>query len=701
MTRINTNVASLKGLRALNSSNKSLNTSLTRLTTGLKINTGRDNPSGLIASEGLRSQIASIEQSITNSNRANNVIATADAALGEINSLLVQVRGLVQEGLNEGALTQDEIEANQFQIDSALSAINRISSNTSFGGDKLLDGSKSFVTDISTADSAKMADFRINEATFGTAGKIDLKARVQTEAEKAELVYSDYLTADTALEVSGSKGTELVFLGEEASFEDIASAINNVSDATNVGAKVQQTGVKQALAVDVGNVNDNRFIVQEVEDSDLVVKFSLTADDAETTGISVDTSTAGEVTIAVNVQSGTGGATMQDVMDLINDDAQASQYVKASSVYGSATTVFNAADDIAEAQLQSAANQRVSFGDETLTVGFSGDQTINVVYAQGTAGVTVAEDATNDGEITITVTNDFNGGALTLDDLKSQIEGNATANSLLQLSTDGDGSTTLTSLPPALTSGTASTTKIADTLTLNSMSYGSDEFVAVNAQSGTFTTYDAAGSSTVKTRDEGTDVVAFINGQRAQARGLEATIKTSILDASITFSESANVADEEATISINGGGATFQIGQEVSASGQVGVGIEAVNTARLGGTSGKLYELTSNGGKSLLDIDPSNGVSGTDLVNILEEAINEVTSLRGRLGSIQKNVIDTNLNSLGVALENTSESRSAIVDTDFAVETANMTRAQVLQQAGYSALQIANQSPQSVLSLLG
>jgi len=82
MTRINTNVAALRGLRSLNRANDLQNTALTRLSTGLKINSGKDNPAGLIAGETLRSQVSAIEQSIKNSSRANNVISTADAALG-------------------------------------------------------------------------------------------------------------------------------------------------------------------------------------------------------------------------------------------------------------------------------------------------------------------------------------------------------------------------------------------------------------------------------------------------------------------------------------------------------------------------------------------------------------------------------------------------------------------------------------------
>jgi flagellin len=71
------------------------------------------------------------------------------------------------------------------------------------------------------------------------------------------------------------------------------------------------------------------------------------------------------------------------------------------------------------------------------------------------------------------------------------------------------------------------------------------------------------------------------------------------------------------------------------------------------------------------------------------------------LGAIQKNVIETNIATLGVALESIFEARSQIIDTDFAEETAALTRAQILSQSGLSVLRIANQTPAQVLSLLG
>ncbi|MDP1799659.1 MAG: flagellin, partial [Planctomycetaceae bacterium] len=244
----------------------------------------------------------------------------------------------------------------------------------------------------------------------------------------------------------------------------------------------------------------------------------------------------------------------------------------------------------------------------------------------------------------------------------------------------------------------------SDVLVLESDDFGSKQSVSITTLSGTFATTLGDGVTSAA-RDVGLDIGVQINGQAATGDGLKASVKTATLDASVSFKEANNAVNQSSTISITGGGATFQIGQEVSAAGQVGIGIEAVNTARLGGVTGKLYELGSGSGKSLVDL--RNGVTGAgprisakDLTDIIDQALNRVTSLRGRLGSIQKNVIETNISTLGVALENITEARSQIVDTDFAEETAALQRNQVLSQAGISVLGIANQNPQQVLSLL-
>src|SRR5678810_1382525 len=95
MARINTNVGSLTAQRGLAKSQRSLSDTLQRLSSGLRINRGADDPAGLIASEGLRSEISGIDQAIDNSSRASNVIATAEGALGEVASLLLNIKSLV------------------------------------------------------------------------------------------------------------------------------------------------------------------------------------------------------------------------------------------------------------------------------------------------------------------------------------------------------------------------------------------------------------------------------------------------------------------------------------------------------------------------------------------------------------------------------------------------------------------------------
>ncbi len=146
MSRINTNVTSLIAQRVLAKNNAALNTSLERLSTGLKINSGADDPAGLIASENLKAQEAGITQAIDNAQRATNIIGTAEGGLNEVSSLLTQVQSLVSQTANSGGLSQDEINANQLQVDSVLSTINRIAGATQFQGKKLLNGDYAYTT---------------------------------------------------------------------------------------------------------------------------------------------------------------------------------------------------------------------------------------------------------------------------------------------------------------------------------------------------------------------------------------------------------------------------------------------------------------------------------------------------------------------------------------------------------------------------
>jgi flagellin len=232
------------------------------------------------------------------------------------------------------------------------------------------------------------------------------------------------------------------------------------------------------------------------------------------------------------------------------------------------------------------------------------------------------------------------------------------------------------------------------TLELISTAYGSNAKVDLKvisegdisgAPAGTFTTEIQTGS-----RSNGTDIVAAVNGVNVKGDGNQFSINTATLDLSGTlaagFTGSAN-------FSITGGGALFQIGPDVVSNQQVRLGVASVNTAKLGGVDGKLFQL-GKGGSADLFTNPTTAAA------IVDEAINQVTSLRGRLGAFQRTSLQTNKEALNDTLVNLTDAESSIRDADFAAETAALTRAQILVQSGTTVLKVANQNPENVLSLL-
>jgi flagellin len=227
-----------------------------------------------------------------------------------------------------------------------------------------------------------------------------------------------------------------------------------------------------------------------------------------------------------------------------------------------------------------------------------------------------------------------------------------------------------------------------------SQDYGSKAFVSVQAISGTFDVQNDVGTVT---RDSGQDATVVVNGNQTQGDGLEVLLRSTSLSLNLTLdSDFATTVGNTTSFSITGGGALFQLGGDVNTNQQATVGIQSVAGQRLGkGGVGYLSDIVTGGAYSLL----ADQTAQAD--DIVEEAIKDVTNLRGRLGAFQLNTLDTTVNSLQVALENVTASESAIRDADFAAETAKLTRAQILQQANTRILALANSQPQSVLNLLG
>jgi flagellin len=245
MSTINTNVPAVTAQRHLLVSQRALAQSLERLSSGLKINRGADDPAGLIVSERLRSEIEAVAQSIGNSVRAINVIATTEGALDEVSALLVDIQGLIVEAANTGAFSDEEIEANQLQIDSAIESISRIANTTTFAGRKLLNGELDYVT--SGVVDADLRDVNVLAAKFGTRQFIPVEISVTQSAQTAVLHYATSAipdgTGSVTITLGGPDGIVTLTFPASATGNAMAAMINGQIDATGVSAVASAAGL--------------------------------------------------------------------------------------------------------------------------------------------------------------------------------------------------------------------------------------------------------------------------------------------------------------------------------------------------------------------------------------------------------------------------------------------------------------------------
>jgi len=276
MTRINTNIAAIRAMSDLSRSNKSLSVSLERLSTGFQINRASDAPAGLIISERLRTQIASLHQAVDNTERAINVLQTAESALGEVNSLLIQLQDLILESANAGAVSDEEILANQAQVDSAVQTITRIANTSSFAGIHLLDGSRDYQT--SGVPRGSISEMKIYGAQItNISSSLAVTVTVTQNASQAIIsnTASGIGTSGATLLISGNVGSQALKFNPNAANSAILAAVNSVANNTGVNGilsggtmffQSQKFGVEEFVSVvDLQNLSSSTQYINETD----------------------------------------------------------------------------------------------------------------------------------------------------------------------------------------------------------------------------------------------------------------------------------------------------------------------------------------------------------------------------------------------------------------------------------------------------
>ena len=262
---INTNTSSLNAQRNLMNTNKSLDTSYTRLASGLRINTAKDDAAGLQISNRLTSQINGLDQGNRNANDGISLAQTAEGAMDEVTGMLQRMRTLAQQSAN-GSNSAKDREALQKEVDQLGSEINRISKDTTFAGTKLLDGSYGGTFQVG-ADANQTIGFSLSQAGGFSISGISTAAGGAAATVFAGATSIDITAQSTAQAVLGAVDSMLeVVDGKRAELGAVQNRLDStIRNQANISENVSaaRSRIRDAdFATETANMTKQNILQQ-------------------------------------------------------------------------------------------------------------------------------------------------------------------------------------------------------------------------------------------------------------------------------------------------------------------------------------------------------------------------------------------------------------------------------------------------------
>ena len=672
MTSILHNVGALNAQNGLTDSRSDMNTAMNRLSTGLRINSAADDAAGSAIASKMEAQTRSLAVAIRNTNDAISLTQTAEGALGEVENILQRMRELTVQAGNSTLNSSDRAQI-QAEVDQLSAEIDSIASKTNFNNVKLLDGtnaSVSFQTGIDTDGSVAVALENANSSSLGLSGSIGGVTRLTSERLG---------TGD----MSGAAAADIKINGQNWS-----SAAAGTYTATATAAD----GLKTLI-------NNNTRVHGAVATAFNSVTSAAKGDDfTMTTGFTIN----GDEIDIVN--------SMEELVTEINQKARG---VQATLNGDNTITLFN--DDGAD----------ITFEDE------QGATDVGFVQGATFTGMIALENV--DGSaVTIEVANDENGyvgGSGIDEDLErlgfnetraGVITGNTVTDADLQV-TDGvkiNGvlieATSVSSAAAKAAAINASTdqhgvvatarTELALDLAIDATNMGDNNEVKINGVTVDLSSADdvaaiitaingtaaLAGSLTASTNSQG--FLLLSNETGATIRFEEDEDVTSFVTAGTdlsgaTVAEASDVLTARGTITLtseSGGFIKLEDGTDTAGDGLAVLGLQG---------SGVAEEVTGTG------VNVATAANATAALTAVDAAIEKVGTFRASFGAYE-NRFDSAISNLTTYKSNLEAAQGRITDADFAAETSNLTKAQILQQAATSMLAQANASKQGLLALL-
>ena len=748
--RIQHNIMAMNAYRNYNTNTSALSKNLEKLSSGYKINRAGDDAAGLAISEKMRAQITGLNAAQKNVKDGISLVKTAEGAMQEIQDMLNRMNYLATQSANGTYDNEVDRKNLQKEVDALKSEINRIADSANFNGIKLMDGSLTESEGTAVTINSSVSG-TVTAGVAGGGGTIDLTsanfAATQANGIHEGSTMVDQATVAFTIDLAGLAATA------SAANDTITLKMGNTAIATfsaTVGGALTAgdvaTGLQAAAAqVTIGGV---QFDVA-VSGTDKLT-FTLAA------GQTYNATVAQGINDLLGSQISVEGSTDMQVTNPVEHGVVDITYAQAAVAGNLAGIDFTITDNLI------ADGNQLKIGDTTFvfqtgttapdTTGITG---ATVMDLSGVAeGDRVAEVVKRLTANSSTITTEKDGQSVTFNisstapntiHLDQVAQAAGTANPVFK----EDDLTGLFSAAKANTTAVAGSLELSPTISVDvaegeRVSFGDGKtYVIVGATSDKLTTDIAAAQADEKVSEIYVTAESF--NEELSKFALDKSVKDALADTAatgyngskltsavtggkitITAAASSDVGTEDTQAKLEAfqtaveaklanfkvqkltagdtgsSGLKLQIGDTSDSYNQLQVKIGDMHTSAMG-TMESVVEggrQTAVSGKSIADINISTPEGAHEAIDVIKNAINYVSGIRGDLGATQ-NRLEHTANNLSVMAENIQDAESTIRDTDVAEEMMAYTKNNILIQSAQAMLAQANAVPQGVLQLLG
>jgi flagellin len=675
MTSVNTNMAALVAQKNNLEQQARLDMAMARLSSGKRINSAADDAAGSAIAAKMESQVRSLDVAIRNGHDAISMTQTAEGALGEIESILQRIRELAVSAGNS-TLSQSDRDMIQNEVTALSAEIDNIADDTNFNKVQLLDGTNSsvdFQIGIDGDDGLNVKLINAKADTLGltgTTGVATYTSERVTKGNNSAIAVSDvkingenFLTATVAdaTSLTTAAATYATAINLNTGVHGaVANAFNEVSSVQKgdfVMSDAFEIGVTGAT-VSTGIATSYQGLVDNINEKVSGVQARLNPDNT----ITLFNTTGNEIVIAD--AAGTGASdvgfstgTFQGFVELKNLDGSAVVVEAGSKENGFGTSAAGEFTDIAAFGFNQTSKDGLSIESGVVTTNTL-DLTDGVKINDVLIGASAYDSAASKAAAINLLTSEHGVTATASNSMSVLLDFTVTMPTATEFAVNGK-----------LIDVSSQKSVVGVVSTINGTD-GIGDIVASVASDGKLQLSSASGQNIALTESATT---AFVTTTVEDSRGATLTVASNVFTAFGTL----NLASTD------------------------GSSIKLTDTST---TNAGLAKLGLQGGSEAIEVSNS-GITVSDLASAsaslskIDAAITKVSDFRASFGAVE-NRIDAAINNLTTLRVNVSAQQSRIQDADFAAETSNLTKSQILSQAATSMLAQANASKQNLLALL-